>query len=67
MCALAHPWEALIVGIIGALLSIATPLVLFRLHIDDPVSVVGVHGVAAIWGMLSVGLFVEEVRAYICL
>ena len=47
---------------IGGLLSVSTPAVLDWMKIDDPVGVIPVHGVCAIWGMLSVGLFVDEVR-----
>lgn len=33
-----------------------------RLKIDDPVGCIGTHAVAGIWGMIAVGLFVEEER-----
>ena len=31
----------------------------FKLQIDDPVGALGVHGGAAIWGDLAVGLFAD--------
>ena len=31
--------------------------VLVRLRVDDPVSVVAVHGVAGVWSMLALALF----------
>ncbi|XP_035211252.1 putative ammonium transporter 3 isoform X2 [Stegodyphus dumicola] len=59
-CALFHPWEALIVGAIGSLLANCTVPLLDKLHIDDPVGAIAVHGAGSVWGMLAVGLFVEE-------
>ena len=32
----------------------------FKLKIDDPVGAVGVHGAAAIWGVIAVGLFADS-------
>ena len=32
---------------------------LLKLHIDDPVGAVGVHGASAVWGLLAVGLFAD--------
>ncbi len=37
MCALAEPWEGLVIGIIGALLSLGTLELEEKLKIDDPV------------------------------
>ncbi|GIY63278.1 putative ammonium transporter 3 [Caerostris darwini] len=59
-CALYHPWEALIVGAVGALLANCTVPILDKLHVDDPVGAIAVHGTGSIWGMLAVGLFVER-------
>ncbi|GBM45590.1 Putative ammonium transporter 3 [Araneus ventricosus] len=59
-CALYHPWEALIVGAVGSLLANCTVPLLDKLHVDDPVGAIAVHGAGSIWGMLAVGLFVES-------
>jgi len=32
-------------------------LILKKFHIDDPLSVIGIHGFAGIWGTLAVGIF----------
>ena len=45
---------------IGGIIAVYTPLLLEKLKIDDPVGVVGVHCLSAIWGLLSVGLFAQK-------
>jgi ammonia channel protein AmtB len=50
-----EPWEAFFVGLIGALLTVPTDALLTKLKIDDPVGVIPVHFVCAVWGLLSVG------------
>lgn len=59
-CALYHPWEALLVGCIGSILANCTVPLLDRLRVDDPVGAIAVHGAGSVWGMLAVGLLVEE-------
>ena len=60
-CACITPHEALIIGFIGALVALLGNYVLeFKLKIDDPVGAVGVHGAAAIWGVIAVGLFADS-------
>eukprot|EP00439_Symbiodinium_sp_Y106_P084797 s163_g26.t1 len=57
--------DAPIIGFMGALFALATNDLIHgfrnekRLKIDDPVGAVGVHGSAAIWGVLAVGLFAD--------
>ncbi|KAJ8029858.1 Ammonium transporter 2 [Holothuria leucospilota] len=58
-CALARPWEGLVIGAIGGLITCLSVPLIEKLKIDDPVGVIPVHFIAAIWGMLSVGLFGE--------
>ncbi|KAJ8304622.1 hypothetical protein KUTeg_018205 [Tegillarca granosa] len=58
-CAVIRPWEAIIIGAFGGLLSLGTIKLLNKLRIDDPVGAVGVHGACGVWGLLSVGLFAD--------
>lgn len=58
-CALARPWEGLIIGAIGGLITCLSVPLIERIKVDDPVGVIPVHCIAAVWGMLAVGLFGE--------
>ena len=55
ICSLAGPWEAIIIGAIGALLACPTCALLEWLQFDDLVGCVPTHGLAGIWGLVSVG------------
>lgn len=57
-----QPWEAIIIGAIGALIACWTNERLFkeRMQIDDPVGAVGTHAGAGIWGVFAVGLFANS-------
>ncbi|XP_033112705.1 putative ammonium transporter 3, partial [Anneissia japonica] len=57
LCAIARPWECFIIGMVGGLLAVCTTNITEKLEIDDPVGVVGVHGTASVWSLLSVGIF----------
>ncbi|XP_038062656.1 putative ammonium transporter 3 [Patiria miniata] len=59
-CALAQPWHGLVIGIVGAIIACLGCKATERLRIDDPVGVVPVHALAAIWGLLAVGIFGDE-------
>lgn len=49
---------AALVGFVSAfIMFFFDQLLLKRFHIDDPLSVVGIHGFAGAWGTLAVGLF----------
>ena len=60
ICSLARPWEAIIIGAIGAILACPAFALLERLQIDDPVGCVPTHGLAGIWGLVSVAFFAEK-------
>ena len=60
ICSLARPWEAIIIGALGALIACPGCALLERLRIDDPVGCVPTHGLAGIWGLISVALFAEK-------
>ena len=48
---------AVIVGIVSGILVVFVVEILdLKLHIDDPVGAVGVHGVSGVWGTVAVGL-----------
>ena len=59
-CAVVHTWEALIIGVIGALVSNLGNTFVKRFRVDDPVGAVGVHMGGGIWGLLAVGLFADS-------
>ncbi|XP_034234262.1 putative ammonium transporter 2 [Thrips palmi] len=56
-CFLYTSWEALLIGFIGAGITCSTMPLFDWLHVDDPVGATSVHGMAGMWGVLSVGLF----------
>ncbi|KAL9969959.1 hypothetical protein ACROYT_G022252 [Oculina patagonica] len=60
ICAVCRPWEAFIIGFIGGLVACGSCDIIDRFKIDDPAGCIGTHAMAGIWGMIAVGLFVEE-------
>jgi Amt family ammonium transporter len=57
-CASVDALGAVIIGLVAGLLAaVAIEVIDLKLHIDDPVGAVAVHGVNGIWGTLSVGFF----------
>lgn len=59
-CAYVEPVSSLIIGAIaGILIAVAVPLI-DRLHVDDPVGAIAVHGVCGTFGTLAVGIFAEQ-------
>jgi Amt family ammonium transporter len=57
-CALFHPAEMVVVGLIaGALVVFSVEWLEFGLRVDDPGGAISVHALAGIWGVLAVGLF----------
>lgn len=57
-CAWVDAVGAAIIGIVaGVLVVVAVEFIDLKLHIDDPVGAVAVHGANGIWGTIAVGLF----------
>lgn len=48
-CFLYRAWEALLIGMFGALLCVLAMPVFDRMGVDDPVGASAVHGVCGIW------------------
>ncbi|CAG9861389.1 unnamed protein product [Phyllotreta striolata] len=59
-CFLFCGWEALLVGIIGALLVCCSMPLFDMAGIDDPVGASSVHGIGGIWGVIAVGIFADN-------
>ncbi|XP_054156865.1 putative ammonium transporter 3 [Oppia nitens] len=59
-CTLYQPWESLIIGFIGSLLSIGNIPVLRLMKIDDPINTISIHLIGSIWGMLALAIFVQK-------
>ena len=59
-CAFVDPWAAIVIGSIGGVIVVLGVILLDKLHIDDPVGAVPVHGMNGIWGTLSIGFFGKE-------
>ncbi|PKM71652.1 MAG: adenylate cyclase [Firmicutes bacterium HGW-Firmicutes-16] len=60
-CANVDAMGAAIIGAVaGILVVVAVEFIDMKLHIDDPVGAVAVHGVNGMWGTLAVGLFATE-------
>jgi ammonium transporter, Amt family len=57
-CAFVDSCAAAITGAIAGILVVGSiSVVERRLHVDDPVGAVSVHGVCGFWGVIAVGLF----------
>jgi Amt family ammonium transporter len=56
-CANVSPSSSIIIGCIAGALVVISVYLIDRMHIDDPVGAVSVHGVCGAWGTLAAGLF----------
>ena len=64
-CGTVNAGMAAIIGAIGGILVVFSVFFFDRIHIDDPVGAVSVHGVCGAWGVLSVGLFARYDDAFL--
>lgn len=60
-CAFVSPVSGLIIGVLGGVLVVASVLFLDRMHVDDPVGAISVHGTCGALGTICVGLFAQDV------
>lgn len=57
-CFLYRAWEAMLIGMIGALLTCLAMPLFDKWGVDDPVGASAVHGVSGIWGYLIANIFI---------
>ena len=63
-CSYVDALGAIAIGAVaGVLLVLAVEFIDLKLHVDDPVGAVAVHGVGGLWGALAVGLFARPMTA----
>ena len=56
-CPFVDSWAAVVIGAAAGCVVVVSVLLLERRGIDDPAGAISVHGVAGLWGLLSVGIF----------
>ena len=60
-CAGVSPGSAVVIGLVaGVIVVLSVELFDKRLHVDDPVGAISVHGVCGLWGTIAVGLFSQS-------
>ncbi len=56
-CAFVAPWAAAVIGAVAAVIAIESVFLWDKLHVDDPVGAIAVHGMCGTFGVLAVGIF----------
>ena len=54
-CAFVAPWAALVIGFVAGVIVVLGVLAVEKLRIDDPIGAIAAHGMAGVWGTLSLG------------
>ena len=54
-CAFVAPWAAIVIGFVAGGIVVLGVLLVERVGIDDPVGAIAAHGMAGVWGTLSLG------------
>jgi Amt family ammonium transporter len=58
------PIAAAIIGLIAGVLVCLSVAFFDRVHVDDPVGAISVHGVNGLWGVLALGIFADGTADY---
>ncbi|MDX2379697.1 MAG: ammonium transporter [Acidimicrobiia bacterium] len=64
-CGAVNAGMSIVIGAVGGIIVVFSVLFFDRIHIDDPVGAISVHGVVGAWGLLSVGLFAQFDDAFL--
>merc|ERR1711988_1833984 len=59
-CSVVEPTSAFFIGVIGGIVYVISSYLIYLCGIDDPVGGVSVHGIAGMWGCISVAIFGED-------
>jgi Amt family ammonium transporter len=54
-CAFVAPWAAIVIGLVSGAIVVVGVLAVERARIDDPIGAISAHGMAGVWGTLSLG------------
>jgi Amt family ammonium transporter len=54
-CAFVAPWAAIVIGLVAGAIVVFGVLLVEKLGIDDPIGAIAAHGMAGVWGTLSLG------------
>jgi ammonium transporter, Amt family len=54
-CAFVSPWAAIVIGLVAGAIVVLGVLLVERARIDDPIGAIAAHGMAGVWGTLSLG------------
>ncbi|RDI75645.1 amt: ammonium transporter [Gaiella occulta] len=54
-CAFVAPWAAILIGFVAGVIVVLGVLLVDRAGIDDPIGAIAAHGMAGVWGTLSLG------------
>jgi Amt family ammonium transporter len=58
------PLSSVIIGAISGVLVCLSVAFFDKIHVDDPVGAISVHGVNGLWGQIAVGLFADGTMNY---
>jgi Amt family ammonium transporter len=54
-CAFVAPWAAIVIGLVAGAIVVLGVLLVEKAGIDDPIGALAAHGMAGVWGTLSLG------------
>jgi Amt family ammonium transporter len=54
-CAFVAPWAAIVIGLVAGMIVVFGVLLVEKAGIDDPIGAIAAHGMAGVWGTLSLG------------
>ena len=54
-CAFVSPWAAIVIGLVAGVIVVFGVLLVEKAGIDDPIGALAAHGMAGVWGTLSLG------------